>query len=233
MLTIVILYSAWSPGPYSIMKARYGGARASRGKYIIYRYNRYRRINVLGVLNMSTVEDYMNTRMVTRNLQSSIFELAKVMVESSVSSVAIIEEKGEQQQLQDDKRVVGILTERDIIKSIAKGGRLDDITAGSVMSSSPILSVRKSQSIEEAALLMIRKKVRHLLVEDPDNKSVIGIITTTDLARYLQKRMKEESVFTVSVGDENKEQREIQDQQEESSPVPTERLLSEVWELYF
>lgn len=182
---------------------------------------------------MSTVEDYMNTRMVTRNLQSSIFELAKVMVESSVSSVAIIEEKGEQQQLQDDKRVVGILTERDIIKSIAKGGRLDDITAGSVMSSSPILFVRKSQSIEEAALLMIRKKVRHLLVEDPDNKSVIGIITTTDLARYLQKRMKENSVFTVSVGDDNKEQREIQDQQEESSPVPTERLLSEVWELYF
>ena len=184
---------------------------------------------------MSTVEDYMNTMLVTRGLQSSIFELAKAMVESRVSSVAIIEEKGEehQQQLQDHKRVVGILTERDIIKSISKGGRLDDITAGSVMSSSPVLSVRKGQSIEEAALLMIKNKVRHLLVEDLDNKSVIGIITTTDLARYLQKRMKEDSVITASAGEENKGEREVQDKQEESSPVSTERLLSEVWELYF
>ena len=39
---------------------------------------------------------------------------------------------------------------------------------------------------------MIRNKVRHLLVEDPDARNVvIGIISTTDLARYLKKRMKE------------------------------------------
>lgn len=192
----------------------------------------------LGVIIVSTVEDYMSTKLVICDLQSSIFELAKVMVNSNVSSVAIIEEKGgggEEQQVQDDKRVVvGILTERDIIKSIARGGRLDDITAGSVMSTSPILSVRKGQPIEEAALLMIRNKVRHLLVEDPDNKSTTGIITTTDLARYLQKRMKEDSIVTASVGEESKEQqRKEQDKQEQSSPVSSERLLSEVWELYF
>ena len=192
----------------------------------------------LGVIIVSTVEDYMSTKLVICDLQSSIFELAKVMVNSNVSSVAIIEEKGgggEEQQVQDDKRVVvGILTERDIIKSIARGGRLDDITAGSVMSTSPILSVRKGQPIEEAALLMIRNKVRHLLVEDPDNKSTTGIITTTDLARYLQKRMKEGSIVTASVGEESKEQqRKEQDKQEQSSPVSSERLLSEVWELYF
>ena len=192
----------------------------------------------LGVIIVSTVEDYMSTKLVICDLQSSIFELAKVMVNSNVSSVAIIEEKGgggEEQQVQDDKRVVvGILTERDIIKSIARGGRLDDITAGSVMSTYPILSVKKDQPIEEAALLMIRNKVRHLLVEDPDNKSTTGIITTTDLARYLQKRMKEDSIVTASVGEESKEQqRKGQDKQEQSSPVSSEILLSEVWELYF
>jgi CBS domain-containing protein len=191
---------------------------------------------------VSTVEDYMSTKLVICDLQSSIFELAKIIVGSNVSSVAVTEEKGgeeQQQQLRDDSRVVvGILTERDIIRSIAKGGRLDAITAGSVMSSSPILSVRKGQSIEEAALLMIRNKVRHLLVEDPDNNnSVIGIITTTDLARYLQKRMKGDnnSMVTASVGEEEdkEQQREGQDKQEQSSTIPSERLLSEVWELYF
>src|SRR5215204_5845758 len=166
---------------------------------------------------MSSVEDYMNARMVMRDSKASVLELAKVMVEWTVSSVAITDEE-------NNKKVVGILTERDIVKSIAKGVPPDDITAGSLMSSS-ILSIRKDQPIEEAALLMIRNKVRHLLVEDPSSHNgVIGIITTTDLARYLQKRMKP----TAALREDEKEQ-----QQQSSSSSSEQLLLSEAWELYF
>jgi predicted transcriptional regulator len=168
---------------------------------------------------MSSVEDYMNARMVMRDSKASVLELAKVMVEWSVSSVAITDEE-------NNKKVVGILTERDIVKSIAKGVPPDSITAGSLMSSS-ILSIRKDQPIEEAALLMIRKKVRHLLVEDPSSHNgVIGIITTTDLARYLQKRMKP----TAALREDEKEQ---QQQSSSSSSSSEQLLLSEAWELYF
>ena len=182
-------------------------------------------------MNMSSVEDYMSTRLVIRGLKSSVFELAKVMVDSNVSSVAIMEQEDAEQQ-QGNKRVIGILTERDIIRSIAKGVPLEDITAGSSMSSSPLLSVRKDQSIEEAALLMIKNRVRHLLIEDPDQNSIIGIITTTDLARYLRKRMKESTIAAAAATEANKEQTG-QERQEQSSPVSSERLLSEAWELYF
>jgi signal-transduction protein with cAMP-binding, CBS, and nucleotidyltransferase domain len=104
--------------------------------------------------------------------------------------------------------------------------------------SSPILSIRKGQPIEEAALLMIRNKVRHLLVEDPDARNVvIGIISTTDLARYLKKRMKEAAMTTTSsaVAREDEEKGEKEQQQ---PPLPqressSELLLSEAWELYF
>ena len=170
---------------------------------------------------MSSVQDYMNARMVMRDSKASVLELAKVMVEWSVSSVAITDEE-------NNKKVVGILTERDIVKSIAKGVPPDDITAGSLMSSS-ILSIRKDQPIEEAALIMIRNKVRHLLVEDPaaHNRAIIGIITTTDLARYLKKRMKETSIPATSRKDEK--EKEEEEQQQSSS----ELMLSEVWELYF
>jgi predicted transcriptional regulator len=168
---------------------------------------------------MSSVEDYTNARMVMRDSKASVLELAKVMVEWSVSSVAITDEE-------NNKKVVGILTERDIVKSIAKGVPPDSITAGSLMSSS-ILSIRKDQPIEEAALLMIRKKVRHLLVEDPSSHNgVIGIITTTDLARYLQKRMKP----TAALREDEKEQ---QQQSSSSSSSSEQLLLSEAWELYF
>ena len=166
---------------------------------------------------MSSVGDYTNARMVMRDSKASVLELAKVMVEWSVSSVAITDEE-------NNKKVVGILTERDIVKSIAKGVPPGDITAGSLMSSS-ILSIRKDQPIEEAALLMIRNKVRHLLVEDPSSHNgVIGIITTTDLARYLQKRMKP----TAALREDEKEQ-----QQQSSSSSSEQLLLSEAWELYF
>jgi|GEM_PF-1897009 len=168
---------------------------------------------------MSSVEDYMNTKMVMRDSKASVLELAKVMVDWGVSSVAITDEEDQN----NNKKVIGILTERDIVKSIAKGVPPDGggITAGSIMSS-PILSIRKGQPIEEAALLMIRNKVRHLLVEDPDARNVvIGIISTTDLARYLKKRMKQVSVDR----EDEKEQ--------QSSSSSSQVLLSEAWELYF
>ena len=177
---------------------------------------------------MSSVEDYMNTKMVMRDSKASVLELAKVMVDWGVSSVAITADEEDQNNNNNNKKVIGILTERDIVKSIAKGvppdgsGGGGSITAGSIMSS-PILSIRKGQPIEEAALLMIRNKVRHLLVEDPDARNVvIGIISTTDLARYLKKRMKQVSV-------DREDEKEGQQPSSSSSQV----LLSEAWELYF
>jgi CBS domain-containing protein len=178
---------------------------------------------------MSSVEDYMNTKMVMRDSKASVFELAKVMVDWGVSSVAITadeEDQNNNNNNNNNKKVIGILTERDIVKSIAKGappgGGGGSITAGSIMSS-PILSIRKGQPIEEAALLMIRNKVRHLLVEDPDARNVvIGIISTTDLARYLKKRMKQATA-----------DREDEKEEQQPSSSSSQVLLSEAWELYF
>lgn len=153
---------------------------------------------------MSSVGDYMNTRMVIRDSNATVVEVAKTMTDSNISSVAITDEKG--------KNVIGILTERDIVKNTAKGvsGR---ITAGSLMST-PVVSVKSDMPIEDAARLMLNQKVRHLLVEDA-HKRVIGIITTTDLARYLKKRS------SLAAG-------------ASAGPVESpDPLISEVWELFF
>jgi hypothetical protein len=78
---------------------------------------------------------------------------------------------------------------------------------------------------------MIRNKVRHLLVEGPSSRNgVIGIITTTDLAKYLQKRMKHTAAAAAAAHrDDEKEQQ----QQQSSSSSSEQLLLSEAWELYF
>jgi CBS domain-containing protein len=182
---------------------------------------------IIQVANMSSVQDYMNTRMVMRSSKSSVLELAKLMIDSDVSSVAITDEEEN-----NNKKVIGILTERDIVKSIAEGASPNAIIAGSLISS-PIISVRKDQPIEEAALVMIRNKVRHLLVEDSPSPPppahnggvIVGIITATDLARYLKKRMKETTVTTTT----GAAREDLKEQQSSSEQL----LLSEAWELYF
>ena len=190
---------------------------------------------------MSSVEQYMSSELVMLEPRSSISEVAKVMVDLNVSSIAIIrreddddeeeeEEHHDSERQQNNKQVIGILTERDIVRSVARGVSPDRITVGSLISSSPILSILKDRPVEEAALLMMRNKVRHLLVKDPANNEVVGIITTTDLARYLRKRMKE--ITQVATG-EDYESPGQQEQQEESPRTSSETLLSEVWELYF
>jgi CBS domain-containing protein len=46
---------------------------------------------------MSSVEDYMSTRSVMRDSKSSVLEVAKIMVDSNISSVAITDEKEQQE----------------------------------------------------------------------------------------------------------------------------------------
>jgi CBS domain-containing protein len=54
--------------------------------------------------------------------------------------------------------------------------------------SAPPVTVKNNTPIEEAAKIMAGKKVRHLLVEDFSGNNIVGIITVTDLARYLRQK---------------------------------------------
>src|ERR671919_2317327 len=124
------------------------------------------------------VEDYMTTTTVTMNFKNSVLDIAKKMLAENISSIAITDDEGE---------IIGILTERDMIKIIANELPPSGISAMSLMSF-PTIKVKKKAPIEEAAKIMATKKLRHLIVEDTYNKDVVGIITATDLARYLKQK---------------------------------------------
>jgi signal-transduction protein with cAMP-binding, CBS, and nucleotidyltransferase domain len=124
------------------------------------------------------VEDYMTTTTVTMNFKNSVLEIAKKMLTENVSSIPITD---------DEEEIIGILTERDMIKIIANELPPGGISAMSLMSF-PTVKVKKKAPIEEAAKIMATKKLRHLIVEDTYGKDVVGIITVTDLARYLKQK---------------------------------------------
>ena len=124
------------------------------------------------------VEDYMTTTTVTMNFKNSILDIAKKMLAENISSIPITDDEGE---------IIGILTERDMIKIVANELAPGGISAMSLMSF-PTVNVKKNAPIEEAAKIMATKKLRHLIVEDTYGKDVVGIITATDLARYLREK---------------------------------------------
>ena len=124
------------------------------------------------------IEDYMTVTTVTMNFKKSVLDIAKKMLEENISSIPITDDEG---------GIVGILTERDMIKIIANELPPGGISAMSLMSF-PTVKVKKNAPIEEAAKIMATKKLRHLIVEDTYGEGVVGIITATDLARYLKQR---------------------------------------------
>jgi CBS domain-containing protein len=126
------------------------------------------------------VEDYMTTTTVTMNFKNSVLDIAKKMLAENISSIPITDDEGE---------IIGILTERDMIKIIANELPPSGISAMSLMSF-PTVTVKKNAPIEEAAKIMATQKLRHLIVEDTYGKNVVGIITATDLARYLKQKSK-------------------------------------------
>src|SRR5215207_5011197 len=126
------------------------------------------------------VEDYMTIATVTMNFKNSILDIAKKMLAENISSIPITDDEG---------GIVGILTERDMIKIIANELPPSGISAMSLMSF-PTVKVKKKAPIEEAAKIMATNKLRHLIVEDTYGKDIVGIITVSDLARYLKQKSK-------------------------------------------
>jgi CBS domain-containing protein len=102
------------------------------------------------------------------DMDDSIELAAKIMRDERIGSVVVVGEKN----------VKGIVTTSDIVyKHVAQGsgGKVKDImTTG-------LITIDPSKSIEEAANMMVEKKIEKLLVFDMGK--MVGIITNNDIIR--------------------------------------------------
>lgn len=81
--------------------------------------------------------------------------------------------------------VIGIVTERDLVRKVlAKNGDPKKIKLEEIMSQ-PVITVDPSMQVGDASKLMSERKIRRLPVMD--GGLLVGIVTTTDIARYLAK----------------------------------------------
>lgn len=126
------------------------------------------------------VKDLMKTNVLTIQPDMTVTEAGKLMSEKRVGSLVVVNNKG---------KIVGILTERDILTDIvAKGEELRDILVKNIMSKH-VITIKPEKTIEEASKLMVKKKIKKLPVVE--NGKIVGIITASDIVKFEPKLMDE------------------------------------------
>ncbi|MBE7445307.1 MAG: CBS domain-containing protein [Planctomycetia bacterium] len=127
------------------------------------------------------VKDVMKTQLVTLNADSKLGFATDIMYLGRIRHLPVVKGEG----------VVGILTQRDLYRasltSILTNWKenkefLDSIKVSEVMTKD-VVTVAPDATIEEAAQVMIDKKVGALpVVRDKD--VLVGLITETDVLQY-------------------------------------------------
>ncbi len=128
---------------------------------------------------LSAVSEIMSSKaVVTANIKDNIsaLDVAKLMVKSKVGSVVMV----------DGTKPIGIITERDILKKVsAQNKNTQDVPSRDIMSS-PLVTIRAIDSIDTAAEVMVKNKVKRLVVLGEDG-SMAGVLSMSDVTKKLAK----------------------------------------------
>ena len=120
---------------------------------------------------MPAVRQHMSSDLLSVEAGASITEVAQRMVERNVGAVLVL----------DGGRLAGILTERDVLRAVARG--LDDSTrVGDCMTAHPE-TIAPDDTTDHAAVLMLHGGFRHLPVVEGDD--LVGVISIRDLVPLL------------------------------------------------
>ena len=120
------------------------------------------------------VSSIMSTKVVTVKAGDKVSVALRSMVRHKIGSIIVVE-KG---------RAIGIITERDISRSVAKAQNLGRMIVKSIMSK-PLVTVPPSMEVWEAVELMLRKDIRRLPVIADDQ--IAGMVTEKDVMQWLVK----------------------------------------------
>lgn len=122
---------------------------------------------------MATIRDLLNNRTIHYvQPEQTVFEAANYMVQCNVGAVPVL----------DGTRLVGIFSERDIMKRVVTEARSPMTTHISDVMSTEIRSLAPTSSCHEAMVMMQSYGIRHLPV--CDGATLVGFLSLRDLLRH-------------------------------------------------
>ena len=128
---------------------------------------------------MATVAEVMNANVLTVDPAASIGEAAEKMMDAGVGAVVVME---------DMARIVGIVTERDILRAVAQRARAAEARVRQWMTES-VVTIEPETTVEDAAKMMFERNFRHLPVMKDGR--LRGIVSLRRLSQYEFEHAKE------------------------------------------
>jgi CBS domain-containing protein len=112
----------------------------------------------------------MATKAITIAPQASMTDAAVRMRAHRVGALAVV----------DDDRLIGIVTERDLLRAVAEGHNPASTTVSVAMTTDP-RTISPGQPAEEAASTMLELGIRHLPVVE--GSRIVGFLSARDLLK--------------------------------------------------
>jgi len=125
---------------------------------------------------MSHVRDILNAKdgkIQSISPKATVYEALEKMSEKEIGALVVME----------NKKVVGILSERDYARKIILQGKSSKNTLVQEVMSANLFSVTPDTKVEDAMVLMTGKHVRHLPVFEKNK--FIGIISIGDVVKIV------------------------------------------------
>jgi predicted transcriptional regulator/uncharacterized protein (DUF2267 family) len=116
-----------------------------------------------------SLDVYRHARIIVQNARTSVLEAARAMSTNEVGCVVVVQ----------DERVVGLVTDRDIVVRAVSEGRDPAATALRDVMSPSVATLRPDAVAADALELMRRRGLRRVPLVDGDR--VVGMVTLDDL----------------------------------------------------
>lgn len=101
---------------------------------------------------------------------ATVREATRLMNEHGIGSLLVVA----------GSRLVGIFTERDVLRRVVADARPPDLTAVGEVMTREVVCCPPDSAVEDVAELMRRQRVRHVPVVDEDD-AVVGLVSIGDI----------------------------------------------------
>jgi CBS domain-containing protein len=139
-------------------------------------------------MTLSAILKAKGSSVFTISPDATVLEVIQQLVQHNVGSLIVCDPN-----LSESERLVGIITERDILHLCASGkGRIPDQKVSEVMSRN-LITGSPSDSVEHTMGLLTEKRIRHLPVVS--ERRLVGLVSIGDVVKAQHDRLAMENQF--------------------------------------